>query len=154
MKYTLLLFSMFISTISFSQESLTTANGKIIIDIFMDGYQAGDTLKMKSVMHPNMTMQRAYLNTQQENILIYIQSSELLKYAATTGKEQIWEEKLSDYIVNSDGNLAHVWASYEFFKDGKFSHCGANSYTLVYTDESWKILNIIDSIRIGSCNKE
>ncbi len=120
----------------------------------MDGYQAGDTLKMKSVMHQNMTMQRAYLNKEQENILIYIQSSDLLKYASTTGKEQIWEEKLADYIVNSDGNVAHVWASYEFFKDGKFSHCGANSFTLVYTDESWKILNIIDSIRIGSCNKE
>jgi hypothetical protein len=142
------------STVGFSQEALSTANGKIIVDIFMDGYQAGDTLKMKSVMHANMTMNRAYLSNEQENILIFIKSSDLLKYAATTGKEQVWEEKLTDYIVNSDGNVAHVWASYEYFKDGKFSHCGANSFTLVYTDESWKILNIIDSIRIGSCNKE
>ncbi len=154
MKYTLFLFSMFMSTVGFSQEALSTANGKIIVDIFMDGYQAGDTLKMKSVMHANMTMNRAYLSREQENILMFIKSSDLLKYAATTGKEQVWEEKLTDYIVNSDGNVAHVWASYEYFKDGKFSHCGANSFTLVYTDESWKILNIIDSIRIGSCNKE
>ncbi|SRX54948.1 hypothetical protein [Aequorivita sp. CIP111184] len=154
MKSVLFLFSVFISTICFSQEALSTANGKIIVDIFMNGYQVGDTLKMKSVMHPNMTMQRAYLSNEQENVLLYIKSSELLKYAATTGKAQVWEEKLTDYIVNSDGNLAHVWASYEFYKDGKFSHCGANSYTLVYTDESWKILNIIDSVRIGSCHKE
>lgn len=154
MKSTLLLISFFISTVCFSQESLSAANGKIIVGIFMNGYQTGDTLKMKSVMHKKMIMQRAYVSEEQENLLIYIKSSDLLKYAATTGKEQVWEEKLSDYIVNSDGNLAHVWVSYEFFKDGKFSHCGANSYTLVYTDESWKILNIIDSIRIGSCNKE
>ncbi len=154
MKYMLLFFLLFMGVSCFSQESLTTANGKIIVDIFMSGYQTGDTLKMKSVMHPNMTMNRAYLNTEQENVLIYIRSSELLNYAATTGKEQIWDEKLTDYIVNSDGNIAHVWAPYEYYLDGKFSHCGANSFTLVYTDESWKILNIIDSIRIGSCKKE
>lgn len=145
---------MFISTLSISQESLSTANGKIIVGIFMNGYQAGDTLKMKSVMHPNMTMQRAYLSEEQENLLLYIKSSDLLNYAANAGKKLVWEEKLTDYIVNSDGNIAHIWVSYEYYKDGKFNHCGANSFTLVYTDESWKILNIIDSIRIGSCNKE
>lgn len=154
MKYILLLFSVFVSTVCFAQEALSTENGKIIVDIFMNGYKAGDTIKMKSIMHPNMTMQRAYLNDKQENVLIYVKPSELLKYAATTGKELDWEERLTDYIVNSDGNLAHVWASYEFYKNGKFSHCGANSFTLVYTDESWKILNLIDSIRVGSCHKE
>lgn len=120
----------------------------------MDGYQVGDTLKMKSVMHSNMTMQRAYLSKEQENVLIYIKPADLLNYAATTGQNQEWEEKLTDYIVNSDGNLAHVWTPYEFYTGGKFSHCGANSFTLVYTDESWKILNFIDSVRIGSCHKE
>ncbi|MCB0464303.1 MAG: hypothetical protein KDC78_01325 [Aequorivita sp.] len=154
MKFILLFFSVFIGTVCFSQESLSTANGKIIIDIFMNGYKAGDTLKMKSVMHPNMTMNRVYVDTEQKNVLIYIRASDLLNYAATKGKEVVWDEKLTDYIVSSDGNLAHVWAPYEYYKDGKFSHCGANSFTLIYTDESWKILNIIDSVRIGSCHKE
>jgi hypothetical protein len=138
----------------FAQESLSAENAKIIIDIFMNGYKAGDTIKMKSVMHPNMTMNRAYLNKEQQNILIYIKSSDLLNYAATKGKERNWDEQLTDYIVNSDGNLAHVWTPYEYFVDGQFSHCGANSFTLVYTDESWKILHLIDSLRIGSCKKE
>jgi len=120
----------------------------------MDGYRSGDTLKMKSVMHPNMTMNRAYVNTEQENVLMYVRASELLTYAATTGKERVWDEKLTDYIVNSDGNIAHAWSPYEYYLDGKFSHCGANSFTLVYTDESWKILHLIDSLRIGSCKIE
>ncbi len=120
----------------------------------MNGYKTGDTLKMKSVMHPNMTMQRAYLDKEQQNVLLYTNPANLLKYAATTGQNQEWEEKLTDYVVSSDGNLVHVWTPYEFYTDGKFSHCGANSFTLVYTDDSWKILNLIDSIRIGSCHKE
>lgn len=154
MKSLFLFFSILIAAQGMAQESLSAENAKIIIDIFMDGYRAGDTLKMKSVMHPNMTMNRAYLNTEQENVLIYIRASDLLQYAATKGKERDWDEQLTDYIVNSDGNIAHVWTPYEYFMDGKFSHCGANSFTLVYTDESWKILHLIDSLRIGSCKKE
>lgn len=154
MKSLFLFFSILIAAQGMAQESLSAENAKIIIDIFMNGYRAGDTLKMKSVMHPNMTMNRAYLNTEQENVLIYIRASDLLQYAATKGKERDWDEQLTDYIVNSDGNIAHVWAPYEYFMDGKFSHCGANSFTLVYTDESWKILHLIDSLRIGSCKKE
>ncbi len=130
MKSILLLFSIFICTVCFSQEALSTANGKIIVDIFMNGYKTGDTLKMKSVMHPNMTMNRAYVNTEQENVLLYVKSSDLLEYAATKGKTLLWDEKLTDYIVNSDGNVAHIWAPYEYYLDGKFTHCGANSFTL------------------------
>lgn len=154
MKSIILLISIGMAVQSFGQESLAPENAKIIIDIFMNGYRSGDTLKMKSVMHRNMTMNRAYVNDAQENILMYIRSSDLLLYAATKGKEINWDEQLSDYIVNSDGNIAHVWTPYEYFVDGKFNHCGANSFTLVYTDESWKILNLIDSLRIGSCKKE
>ena len=154
MKSALLLFSILICGVCVSQESLSKENGKIIVNIFMDGYKAGDTLKMKSVMHPYMTMQTAYLDTEQQNVLLYVKSSAFLKYAATTATTQKWEENLKDYIVQSDGNVAHVWTPYEFYADGKFSHCGANSFTLVYTDESWKIFNIIDSRRIGSCNRE
>ncbi|MDN3724056.1 nuclear transport factor 2 family protein [Aequorivita sp. SDUM287046] len=154
MKSLLLIFTFALSSLCFSQESLTKENGKIIVDIFMDAYQVGDTVKMKSVMHPYMTMQTAYLNTEQQNILRNVRPSDLLKYAATTAKAQKWEERLKDYVVQSDGNIAHVWTPYEFYMEGKFSHCGANSITLVYTDDSWKIFNIIDSRRIGSCIKE
>jgi|SRR5690606_11756048 len=154
MKYLLLFATLFIHSVCFSQESLSKENGKIIIDIFMDGYHAGDTLKMKSVMHPNMTMQTAYVNREQQNIIRYVNAAGLLLFAATTGKAQKWEERLNDYSVKSDGNIAHVWSPYEYFIEGKFNHCGANSFTLVYTDESWKIFNIMDSYRIGSCKHE
>lgn len=153
MKSLVFAFFMLLSFAAFSQNNLSRENGKIIIDIFIDGYQAADTLKMKSVMHPNMTMETAYLNIDQENILLYIKPSDLLIYAATKATERKWEEKLTDYIVESDGNIAHIWTPYEFFVNGEFSHCGANSFTLVYTDDSWKIFNMIGSRRIGSCHE-
>jgi hypothetical protein len=65
-----------------------------------------------------------------------------------------WEERLLDYKVKIDGNLAHVWTPYEFWLNDKFSHCGANAFTLAKTDEGWKIVHLIDSRRRSSCKQE
>lgn len=105
-------------------------------------------------MMPNMMMQSAYLKSDGENEVRYSRGSDFLKVVASRPEGQVWKERLLGYEVVSDGNLAHVWTPYRFYVDEKFSHCGANSFTLVYTDESWKILNIIDSRRLGSCAEE
>lgn len=154
MKY--LFFTLFVSlsTLGYSQNELTEANAKIFIDVFFDGFHSGDTLKMKSVMMPNMMMQSAYLQSDGENKVRYSRGSDFLKVVAARPENQTWDERILGYQVVSDGNLAHVWTPYRFYVDGKFSHCGANSFTLVYTDESWKILNVIDSRRLGSCAEE
>ncbi|OAB78827.1 nuclear transport factor 2 family protein [Cochleicola gelatinilyticus] len=154
MKYLFFLIVTGISTLSFSQNELSEANAKLFIDVFFDGFHSGDTLKMKSVMMPNMMMQSAYVQSDGENKVRYSRGSDFLKVIAARPEGQVWDEQILGYEVLSDGNLAHVWTPYRFYVDGKFSHCGANSFTLVYTDESWKILNIIDSRRVGSCEKE
>jgi len=154
MKYLFFLFFIAHITTSYSQNELSEANAKIFIDVFFDGFHSGDTLKMKSVMMPNMMMQSAYLKSDGENEVRYSRGSDFLKVVASRPEGQVWKERLLGYEVVSDGNLAHVWTPYRFYVDEKFSHCGANSFTLVYTDESWKILNIIDSRRLGSCAEE
>ncbi|WP_310991755.1 nuclear transport factor 2 family protein [Aequorivita marina] len=154
MKFIIIVFPLLFGVVSIAQNPLSKENGKIIIDVYMDGYQSGDTLKMKSVMHPNISIQTAYLSKDQENVVLNLSPAELLKYAAITAKKQKWRINLKDYMVNSDGNVAHVWSPYYFYANDSFSHCGATSFTLVYTDDSWKIINIIDSRRIGSCNSE
>lgn len=56
-------------------------------------------------------------------------------------------EKITVESVLTDGTLANVWMSYEFFIKGKISHCGVNSFQLVKQNNSWKIQNIIDTRR-------
>ena len=40
------------------------------------------------------------------------------------------------------GRIAQVWGEYEFLRDGKFNHCGIDSFTLLKTSEGWKISSI------------
>ncbi len=48
--------------------------------------------------------------------------------------------------IQVSGPMAVVWCPYEFYMDGKFSHKGVNSITLIKSGkEGWKICGLIDT---------
>ena len=61
------------------------------------------------------------------------------------------DERINFDIVKIDGPLAIVWAPYKFYFDGKFHHCGVNSFQLVRTRSGWRIQYIIDTRRTQGC---
>lgn len=60
--------------------------------------------------------------------------------------ERIWKPK-----VLEQGAIAVVWAEYDFHLNGKFSHCGIDSFTLLKTDTGWKIASISYTHETSSC---
>ena len=69
-----------------------------------------------------------------------------------TETEQL-EERMLNPVVDVDGNIAMVWGFYTFHRDGQFSHCGADHFSLVREDGSWKIANLAFSRRITDCGQ-
>lgn len=61
------------------------------------------------------------------------------------------EERISFSAIHIDGNLASVWTPYQFYFQGKFSHCGVNSFQMVKENGEWKIQYIIDTRRKDNC---
>lgn len=47
--------------------------------------------------------------------------------------------------VRVDGNLATVWAPYQFYYKGTLHHCGVDSFQLIRSGGVWKIQYIIDT---------
>jgi hypothetical protein len=136
-----------------AQESFSEIDARQLIDTFFEGFHEGDTLKMRSVMTEIVPMQTAFVNREGFNLVSNGPITDLLNAVATRTPDQRWEERLLDYKVQIDGNLAHVWTPYEFWFNGEFSHCGANAFTLARTDSGWKIIHIIDSRRRESCRE-
>lgn len=62
------------------------------------------------------------------------------------------DERITFDVVKTDGELAIVWAPYQFFFKGKFSHCGVDSFQLVRIKGTWKIQYLIDTRRTQNCN--
>ncbi|PKA84420.1 putative lumazine-binding protein [Ulvibacter sp. MAR_2010_11] len=151
MKFYLSVFTLFLSLVSFSQNGFTAVDARKVVDTFFEGFHEGDTLKMRSVMVTNVAMQTAFTDTNGNAKINDGSASDLLMAIAKRPATQKWEERVLDYNVQIDGNLAHVWTPYQFWFNDALSHCGANAFTLAKTDDGWKIVHLIDSRRKSDC---
>jgi len=63
------------------------------------------------------------------------------------------EERLvAEPAIEQDGDVATVWAPYEFLADGKIVACGTDHFDLVRHGGRWKLLNVTWSQRKpGDC---
>ena len=70
-------------------------------------------------------------------------------FAALVGKMTAGDadERIQFDIVRVDGPLAIVWAPYEFYYKGKYSHKGIDSFQLVRVNGVWKIQYLVDTRR-------
>lgn len=147
----LLLFTILVSSTILGQTD-ETKQVKLAIDTFFDGFHKGDTTLMKSVMMGKFATQTTYRNGEGKDVLQTGDSNDLLQAIAKRTDDQKWEEKLLDYVIKIDGNMASAWTPYEFWFNGNFSHCGVNSFQLFHDNGQWKIVYLIDSRRRSDCD--
>jgi hypothetical protein len=55
------------------------------------------------------------------------------------GRKQKVRERMWNPEVRIRGRIASVWTPYDFWRDGKFSHCGIDAFDLIKTDDQWRI---------------
>jgi ketosteroid isomerase-like protein len=60
--------------------------------------------------------------------------------------ERIWNPQV---LVR--GNIAMVWAEYDFHANGNFNHCGVDSFLMLKTDEGWKATAISYTSETEGC---
>ncbi len=73
--------------------------------------------------------------------------------AVATPHPQAWDERIRNPIIHIDGDLAVVWADYNFYLGDKLNHCGIDSFQLVKKFEGWKILVIVDTRKKTGCER-
>jgi len=127
----------------FSQE----VEVKQAVDDFFVGLHKRDTLMFKKSCHPYINMQTIGKDKEQNNKLILENFQDFMKSIVSIPENIVLFEKLLDYTIQIDGPLAHVWTPYEFYVNGKLSHCGVNSFTLFKEKDTWQIVHIIDTRR-------
>ena len=106
------------------------------IQIFFDTMTAGDVEGARRVMMPEgrfhaMEMRKPKSEPQSFTNEEYFAR---LQKSTHTSRERIWNPE-----VRVHGLIATVWAPYDLWTDGKYSHCGIDAFDLVQTAEGWKI---------------
>lgn len=125
---------------------------KATIDTFFEALHKGDSTLMKTVLHKTLHLQTTRDNKEGKNILLTESKKQLLTNIAGKKPEDSYFEKLLSYDIKIDGNLASVWTPYEFYYNGNFSHCGANSFQLFDNNGKWEIIYLVDMRRRQGCN--
>ena len=124
---------------------------KKVIETFFEGLHKGDSTIMKKTLHAEIKIQTTSTNREGKKSLKTEERQQLLINIANKKPSDVYLEKLLSYDIKIDGNLASVWTPYEFYYNGNFSHCGANSFQLFNNNGNWEIIYLVDMRRRGNC---
>lgn len=62
-----------------------------------------------------------------------------------------WLERMWSPKVQEHNAIATVWAQYDFHVNGKFTHCGIDTFTLVKTNGEWRIAALVFTRETSAC---
>ena len=62
-------------------------------------------------------------------------------FKQTADQSTDYFERMWDPIIMYRGDLAVAWTTYDFHLNGKFSHCGAESFTLTRFNNRWMVVD-------------
>lgn len=142
MRKLLVIITVLVSNLIFAQG----VTPKEVVDDFFKAFHAKDTIALNKLCHHEIVL-RTIVNTKEGYKLKVENFQDFLKSIATIPENINIFEKLIDYKVEIDGNLAHVWTPYEFYVNDKLSHIGANAFTLYNDEGKWLIIHLIDTRR-------
>ena len=116
------------------------------IQTFFEGLQTRDTVMMQSVAYKNLILE-SITEHKGQGKLDFETAGEYYKQVARIPESVKIEERIKSYDIQIDGTMAHVWAPYEFYANGKLSHSGVNSFQLFNDRGQWTIIYFIDTRR-------
>jgi len=136
-----------------AQQNADEAALQKTVETFFEGFHAQDSLRIRSVMADSVIMQSIGRSKEGETVIHNETFGNFLKSIVSIPAGTSFREELHSFEIKVDGNMANVWTPYSFYFDGKFSHCGSNSFQLLKDGEGkWKIFYLVDTRRKEGCN--
>lgn len=153
-RFSLILTALFFQTGLHAQNnssSLTTEDSiRAVITSMFDGMKKADSEMVKAAFSSNAIM-HAFARNQEGKIVVKEEKPAEFAMVVGQAKAGSLDERIQFEKILIDGPMASVWTPYQFYYEGKFSHCGVNSFQLVRLEGGWKIQYIIDTRRKTGC---
>lgn len=128
----------------------TLAVQQVITTFFRD-FHARDTEGIKAALSKEVALRSIYADKEGKAGLHTETLEDFLNGLAKIPKEWVFEERIGSCSIQVDGDMAHAWVPYTFWLNGKFHHCGVNSFRLFLEDGVWKVISILDTRRTEGC---
>lgn len=156
MKYNLI-FTLLIALWSNAIQAQSKGEIRKVIDNFFVAMEAKDTTALDQSMHDQCVLFTTLTQNGTPKIQAVPKASFLTFMKRVIAKKYVYDERLWNYDISQDDNLAIVWTEYTMFTGAtnQLSHCGVNVFTLGKSEKgTWLITNITDTRRKENCITE
>jgi hypothetical protein len=132
-----------------AQTASDSSSAVATVQHLFDAMKANDTAALRSLFLPGTRLvamsvdQAATASPRTQTDSAFVQL-----FAA---RRQQLLERMWQPVVRIQGSIATVWAPYDFHIDGKFSHCGIDTATLIKTARGWQIAALVYTVQLNGC---
>ena len=142
-------YRLFLLLLLLSFHPLSAQHPKEVIETFFDAFHQKDTVSLSGYFMRDARLASVQnsldgVRTKEETVEDFIQA------IGSIPDDLSFEERLLGFNVVDASGMTLVLTPYEFYVNGRFSHCGTNVFTLVKKESEWKILALYDT-RNKSC---
>ena len=133
-----------------AQAQTTEDSVKAAVNKLFTGMKSSDAALVRNSFTDSAVLQTISRNKEGA---IYVRNESVASFANVVASmpRDAADERIVFETIRIDGPLASVWTPYNFYYEGKFSHCGVNSFQLVKLNGEWKIQYLIDTRRKQGC---
>jgi uncharacterized protein (TIGR02246 family) len=116
-----------------------------VVDDFMRAVSTNDAVGFARLLRPDATaiVERPSKSGGTEVVTRRIDPARL----TGNNRERYW-----DPVVHVRGRLAAVWTPYEFWVDGKTTHCGVDAFDLTKEGDRWRIAHVMYTVEPSACD--
>ena len=135
----------------FCQAQTAEDSVKIAVNRLFEGMMKADAEMLKAAFADSAILQTIATNKEGK---VIIRNESVAEFAQGISKLPAGaaDERITFDVIRIDGPLAIVWAPYKFYYNGKFTHCGVDSFQLVRVNGQWKIQYLVDTRRKEACD--
>jgi hypothetical protein len=107
------------------------------VQAFFDTMTAHDVEGARQILQPQGRFHAMTMKDGKPDVRAF--SNEEYFADLQAGSKRKMQERIWNPEIRINGLIANVIAPYDFWIDGKFSHCGIDAFDLIKTEEGWKI---------------
>jgi hypothetical protein len=121
-----------------------------VVQQFFDAMAARDSAAAHAVLMP----EGRYFSIHEEGSEVFIGGQTHLEFCkGLASSENDFLERMWDQKVLIHGRIAVLWTPYDFHRNGEFSHCGVDAFSLLKTSEGWKIAGTVFTREKTGCEE-
>ena len=138
------------TTVIFASAQTTTDSIKAVVNNLFVAMKNSDGNGIKACFANGAILQTIVTNKELKTI-VETDSVETFARIVQSLPKGDGDERVVFDAIHIDGPMAAVWAPYEFYFKGKFSHCGVDHFVMIRQAGNWKIQYLIDTRKKQGC---